>query len=348
MKKENKDKIGTICFVSGRSGGHIIPCLTLAKKYKTKDPSCKIMVLTTGTELDKKLASKAQHIDMHMVFNLCSVPYRRIFLYPKFLIQLTYTFLSSLIILLKNKPQKIISTGSYISIPICIAGKLLGIPIELFELNVIPGKAIAFLSPLSNKIHVCFKETLKHIKSKKCYITGYPVRFGSETLSISQRQAKEKMGINPDKKTILVLGGSQGSRFINELLKKTFSLDTKIKEKVQVIHQMGEKDLNSYKNFYSSNSIKSLVLSNYKNLEYCYQAADLIICRSGAGTLFEIIFFSKKCITIPLQTRHTTHQKNNALTLQKQYPKLVTVFEQKTLEKSASNFVSKVKTLLKL
>ena len=310
-----KDKPITICFVSGRSGGHIIPCLTIAKKYKDKDSRHKTILLTTGTELDKKTAARSQYIDQHESFNLCSVPYRKIYVYPKFLTQLAYTFASCLIKFTKNKPQKIISTGSYISIPVCIAGKLLGIPVELFELNVIPGKAIAFLSPIASKIHICFKETERHIKSKSCRLSGYPVRFPTDTLSISQQQAKEKINMESNKKTILVLGGSQGSRFINELIRKMFSSNPKMKDNVQIIHQMSEKDLDLYKKFYSTNSIKSMVIANHKKLEYCYQAADIVICRSGAGTLFETIFFNKKCITIPLQTKHTSHQRNNAITL---------------------------------
>ena len=343
MKKNNN-----FYFVAGRSGGHLIPCFTLAKKIANSNPSCMITLITTATELEKTIASKVAHIHKHKTFNLDNFPYKKIKKYPKFLWQLFYTFASSLVMFVKNRPVKIISSGGYISIPVCIAAKLLFVPIELYELNAIPGKTIRFLSPITNKVSVCFAEAQKFFKKTKCHLSSYPVRFNTKALNITQKEAILNLNLDPNLKTIFILGGSQGSKFINKIIQKTFILCPELAKVVQIIHHPGKEDLDSCKQFYQKQKIKSFVFEFYNQLEYCYQAADLIISRSGAGTLFEIVFFKKPCITIPLQTKSTSHQKDNALALQKQYPERIKVLNQIKLTNNPSLLLNAINSMLNL
>lgn len=300
----------TICFVAGKSGGHLLPCIALAKKICAQQPEKKILFFTNQSKLDKDILAAHPWITVHFTLPLSSVQPRSLFSYVSFAITMIRSLCISFYYLLKCKPQKIISTGGAVSLPVCFAGLLLKIPIELVELNVIPGKTVATLAPFATTLSVCFKETQKHFKQKS-YITNYPLRFNA-TSRIPKADACKFLGLNPSKKTVFIIGGSQGSLFINNLIKQWIEQSSIDKDTLQFIHQIGSHDDTGWKELYAQLNVQAFIFSFYTRIEYCYSAADLIICRAGAGTLFEIEFFRKPCITIPLETKNTLHQIDNA------------------------------------
>lgn len=297
-----------ICCASGKSGGHIIPNLTIAQKT-----SSHILFFSSDTALDHQLLSHkvSWHIPLALTLKpLWKAPWHFI----KGLIQSFYY-------LLKYKPTLIISTGSITAIPVCIAGFCLRIPIDLYELNAIPGKAITFLAPLATNLYVCFQETQNHLK--KSILTDYPIRF--EALSIS----KSIPHFSSTRKTVLILGGSQGSQSLNKLWKQTIeSYSSSIPYAIQVIHQYGN-DSSSWDTFYASHSIPAITFTFAQDIATWYALADLVICRAGAGSLFETLYFKKQCIIIPLEINSTSHQLNNALAMQKDHPSLFRVTREK-------------------
>lgn len=313
----------TICYVAGHSGGHIIPCMTKALTELENNPKQKIFFFSTASKLDKKIIENQKFDKLYLP--VTNIPTNKKLL-PKFLINLIYSFFKSLFYLIKLKPTKIISMGGLVSIPVCLASKLLFIPIELYELNVEPGKAINLLSKLTNNINICFTQTQKYFPTKKCSLVNYPVKFNKKLKDINQFNALKKINLNPELKTILILGGSQGSLFLNNLI-KDFVLNNK-DLKIQIIHQTGNIDNFDWQNFYKNLNIKAITFDYNHEMHLYYIASDLIICRSGAGTLAEIVFFEKKCLTIPLETNYTSHQIFNALELEKQYPNLIKVIKQ--------------------
>jgi len=322
-----------IGFVAGRSGGHILPALTLAQQYKEKYPETKIIFFSTNTKLDRSLLDKQKIVDHRIHISLGNFPYKKIYKYPLFLWQLNIAFLRSFYYLVRYRPDNIIALGGYISIPICIVAWLLKIPRELFELNVIPGKATCFLAPIIPHIAVCFDQTKKHLSEDKCYTTTYPVHFCTNAKTISKKDALAALTFLSMRKTIMILGGSQGSAFINHIAKEWVNENPEYQKKIQIIHQTGLlHDKYELEEFYANYSIPALVFDYYDELEYCYQAADLIICRSGAGTLFEVNFFKKPCITIPLETTITSHQYYNAKAMESNSPSFFTVIQQKELK----------------
>ena len=313
----------TICFVAGRSGGHLLPALTLAKQYSEHN----ILFFSTDSTLDKKILQDTTYIPL----TLENVPYKKPWLLPKFCYNLTKALCKSLYYLHKNKPQKIISTGGYIAIPVCMAATLLRIPIKLHELNVIPGKALKFLAPLATTITVCFEQSKKYLPTQKCALGSYPLRFNAVHTQLTKQQACKLLGLDPHKKTLLILGGSQGSLFINTMIKQWIEHSSDLHSTIQVIHQTGAHDTTDWKTYYKSKTISALVFDYYNELATCYAAADVVVCRSGAGTLFETLFFEKLCITIPLETTTTSHQVTNAHAMAAQHQKLFTVIRQEEI-----------------
>lgn len=322
-----------ICYIAGHSGGHIIPSITQAKKELEKNSNLKIIFFSTQKILDIKILEKHDFLNK-IYLPITKIPKNKL-LISKFILDLIISFFISFYYLLKNRPSKIVSMGGLVSIPVCFAGKLLGINIEIYELNVEPGKAINLLSKLTNNINICFASTQKYFPTKKCKLVSYPVRFNENIKNISQNNALEKLNFNTNLKTVLILGGSQGSLFLNNLI-KDFILENK-NLKFQVIHQTGKLDKFDWQSFYKAHNICAITFDYHHEMETYYIASDLIICRSGAGTLAEILFFEKKCITIPLETTYTSHQLLNAKELEKNYPDKIKLIIQNEFQNSDLN-----------
>jgi UDP-N-acetylglucosamine--N-acetylmuramyl-(pentapeptide) pyrophosphoryl-undecaprenol N-acetylglucosamine transferase len=332
-----------LCFVAGRSGGHIIPALTLARKEKSEHPDTHILLFTTATKLDFDIAAKSTDIDQHIPLALNNVPYKNPLLWPLFIYQMIKACISSFLTLRTTRPCKIISMGGYVSLPVCLAGKLLKIPIELMELNVEPGAAISWLTPLADTIGICFEDTKKYLNSPRIRLVDYPVRFSSQERSLDKYEARTLLHIPHHKKVILVLGGSQGSLFINKAIHAWLEqLSTTERSFLYMLHQVGNnQDLDALQACYKNWSIDGSLFSYHHDMAYLYAAADLVICRAGAGTLFETLFFQKPCITIPLETSSNTHQVANAQSLAKNYSHLVTVLRQSSVSKEFMHIIRK-------
>lgn len=331
MKKQK-----TVCFVAGRSGGHIIPALTLAQQIKEKNNNARVLFFSTSSKIDKKILKNNSVIDKHIELSLQNIPYKKPLKYPVFLAKAFYTTIKSFIALIKHRPTKVVSMGGYVSLPVCVSAFLLRIPIELFELNAVPGKAITTLAPLSTKIHVCFKQAMSHLPKQKCQISQYPVRYLQKELLQAEQSTYKAHNLSLDKYTILILGGSQGSISINNAIKQFITTSTNLRKKIQIIHQTGTLDKTDWNAFYKENNVNAFFFAFKSDLQDCYKLADMVICRSGAGTLFETMFFNKKCITIPLEAKTTSHQVDNAKALEKMHPNLVAIISEKGLKHNTS------------
>jgi len=317
MKKQKN-----ICFVAGKSGGHLIPALTIAQKLTLEDNNTKILLITTNSPLDKKIIKESNIKMVHTQLPLGKLCKNAILRYPILTFHLSLSFAKSLYFLIKHRPKKIISTGGLVSLPVCIAAFLLKIPIELFELNAMPGKAVKFLAPFATTIYTCFTKAINCLPKHKCKISQYPIRFSHSS------HFNKKINEKKTKFTILVLGGSQGSLAINKLIKELVIKTPNIKQNIQIIHQTGTLDKTDWQTFYAKHNIDALAFDFTQNISDYYPLADIVVCRAGAGTLFETIFFKKRCITIPLEAKTTNHQVDNAKEIQKMYPNLVTMIRQ--------------------
>lgn len=338
MKLDNQKIEPFICYVAGKSGGHIIPALTHAQNEKRKNKALKVLFFSTNSALDRSLLDAHKDITVYKPLELGNIPRKNIFAWPKFMMQLMMVVWQSFSLLKKHKPAKVVSMGGYISVPVCLAARVLGIPIEVYELNVVPGVAVKLVSKWAQVTHLCFAQT-KHFlpASAPWKLAAYPLRYTDED-RCEVWQARKKLGIPGEHtKVILVLGGSQGSRFINELM-QNYVLKTKHYADYYIIHQTGAADVESVRAFYVRHGITALVFAYRPDIHLCYAAADIVVARAGAGTLFELLFFHKPSLIIPLETATTDHQKDNALSMQSENPELFVVFLQADVEKSPRDF----------
>jgi UDP-N-acetylglucosamine--N-acetylmuramyl-(pentapeptide) pyrophosphoryl-undecaprenol N-acetylglucosamine transferase len=323
----------TICYVAGKSGGHIIPCLTLAHQEKQHDATTKTVLICGVTALEIAVAQENKSIDYQHSLPLEALPKKKLWRWPFFVWHLVTTTLYSLQLLRTYRPQKIVTTGGLIAIPICFVGWLLKIPIHSYELNATPGKANKLVSYIATNIFVCFSDAQKFFPSQKCRTVPYPLRPFN---TINQQEARSQLNLDPDLPTIFILGGSQGSLFLNQLWKAWLTSQTQY-HRLQIIHHIGVYDQHDWQKFYQHNNIPAHLFTFSNQIERYYKAADLVLCRSGAGTLFELEACKVPYITIPLPKRVTPHQHDNAFAMQQQST-LATVLLQEDLEKNPEFF----------
>ena len=195
-------------------------------------------------------------------------------------------------ILSKEKPDVIFSKGGFVTVPVVIAASMKKIPVIAHESDITPGLANKLASPFCDKLCVTFRESLQFVKNNKGVLTGSPIR--KEILLGSKAKGKEICGFKNDKDVILIMGGSLGSKVINDNIRK--NIDNILKDN-NIIHICGKgnideslKKLDGYKQFeYVSDELKHLM-----------QSADYIISRAGANSIFEFLALKKPTLLIPL------------------------------------------------
>ncbi|MFH1644701.1 MAG: UDP-N-acetylglucosamine--N-acetylmuramyl-(pentapeptide) pyrophosphoryl-undecaprenol N-acetylglucosamine transferase [bacterium] len=337
-----------LCIVASGSGGHILPALTLAQHWKNNNPDKKTLFFGKRDKFDQAILQNNNFLSTIILFNQINLPISKFWLLPKFTSQFFITFFKSLFFLKNHKISKIISTGGYLTIPVCLAGKILKCEIELYELNVQPGKTIKFLSPIVSKIFITFEKSKNYLNKNKCFLDKYPIRFTEQDKIFDRNKLINKINkqfdtiFDSNKKTIFLLGGSKGSLFLNETLKNWIESNKSNWNKIQIIHQCGLDDLQNIKDFYLAKNISAIVFSFNPNIKDFYLISDFVISRAGAGTIFELLFFNKKSILIPLQTKYTNHQIFNAREMALQYPENFTVLEQNKMNQNLEILNTKI------
>lgn len=227
--------------------------------------------------------------------------------------KLIYSLWQAWRILKKFKPQVIIGTGGYASGPLLEMAARAGIPYLLYEANSFAGVANRLLASYSNTICVAYDGMERFFSKDKIVKTGNPVRSDLVDIKATRQEAAAFFGLDPHKKTILVLGGSLGARRINQLIEKERNFFTQ--NGWQVLWQCGKFYFEEYKT-YNTESIK--VLAFVTRMDYAYTLADVIISRAGAGAVSELALVGKPVIFIPSPNVTEDHQTKNAKALEAQ------------------------------
>ncbi len=208
------------------------------------------------------------------------------------------------------RPDVVLGFGGYSSFPVVMAAVLCGIPSMLHEQNALPGEANKFLGRFVRRVAVGFRETVTFFPPGKAVWTGNPLR--PFDLLIPREGAHHDLGLDPNRRTVLVFGGSQGSRAINSQVVEAF-VDI---SGVQVIHITGRHDFERVKARYQAMGVPALVREYMDHIATAYAAADLVIGRAGAGTVTELGLLGVPAILIPYPGARD-HQKYNARVLEK-------------------------------
>ncbi len=320
----------TCAFVAGRSGGHIIPARTIATEYKHKNPKTKTLFFSTSAPLDLKLLANRHEVDYHIAYPLDNIP-RNVGL-VWYLLKMLMTAGHAYTQLVRAQARETITTGGYIALPVTSASWAAGIPVTLYELNATPGSAARLVHIIATTTKCPFASAqTRFIFPSKTVFAPYPIRFTSHDLH-PKAAARAHLGIDDTKHVVAIIGGSQGSHFFNTHLPTAIE-KLKKENDLFIIQQTGAADVDTVKLHYQKLNIPTLIFAFRPDIEYIYQAADICISRAGAGSIFELLFFKRPTIVIPLETAVNDHQLDNACALVAEHPNLFSLLRQSDIEK---------------
>lgn len=307
-----------ILFTGGGTGGHIFPIVAIAEELRKRDLNLDLSYIGPSDFTSKTFLPQAKIKAQY----IASGKFRRYFsiqsLFLNILdlcINIPFGILQAFLIMFFTAPDVIISKGGFGSIPVVIAGFILRIPIFMHESDVVPGLANKIGSKFSEKIFVSFPiSEMEYFPKKKMIETGNPVR---RVLTQGSRdEAKVRFNLTGEKPVVLILGGSQGSERINEVV---LDVLIDILQGFEIIHQTGLAGFKRVQNESMAMIDESLrkyyhpyFFLDEKELALAYAGCDCIVGRSGAGTIFEIALVKKPSILIPLPESAQNHQLRNA------------------------------------
>ena len=303
------------------TGGHINPAIAIANKIKEKEPDSKIIFIGTNRGLENDLVPRAGYelktIEAYGLKKEISF---------KNLIHIIKTIRSSKevkTIIDEFKPDLVLGTGGYICGPVISVAISKNIPTVLHESNAYPGKAVKMFSKEVDLVLTGFKEAKNRLtECKKVVVTGTPTKI--KKIKIDENRKREilkELGIKNNLPIVLIFGGSQGAKAINDAV---FDLIiNKLNKEYQIIWSAGAKQYDIIKENFEKENIYINHLTNVKILPYIYNMeemmniSDLLVARSGAMTITEVAIVGKPAIFIPLPSKSANRQEDNARVLEK-------------------------------
>lgn len=296
-----------VLIAAGGTGGHIYPGIAVAKEILRRAPESKVRFVGTARGLENKLVPQAGFelslIDSAGLKNVRLVARARgVLVLPK-------SFVAARKLVKAFRPDVVIGAGGYVSGPVVLTAAMLKVPTLVMESNAIPGWTNRVLARFVDQAAVSFAEALPFFRGKAT-VTGNPVR--REFFEIPKRVRQ------PGQFSILVFGGSQGARAINEAMIAALPLLKDLKDELQLTHQTGEADFAKVSSGYDGSGWgeRAKVRKYIDNMVDAFAEADLVICRAGATTTAELIAAGKASVMIPFPLAADDHQRKNAEALE--------------------------------
>lgn len=310
-----------VIIAAAGTGGHINPGIAIANKIKEKEPDSEIIFIGTERGIENDLVPRAGYklktVDAYGISKKISVKT------IKNNIKTIKGFSQAKKIIKEFSPDIVIGTGGYICGGAISSAYKLGIPTVIHESNAYPGKATKFLKKKLTKILLGFKDAEKFFDDKtKLVVTGNPTKVKEEKISEEEkRKILQELGLTTTLPTILVFGGSQGAKAINDAMIPL--IKEKKNDKYQIIWSVGPKQYDIIKEEFLKDDIDIDKIKNTKIVPYIYNMSeimnsiDVIVSRSGAMTITEISLVGKPAIFIPLPSMSANRQVDNAKVLEK-------------------------------
>ena len=296
----------------GGTGGHIFPAVAIANKIKEKYPACEILFVGAEGKMEMEKVPKAG-------YEIVGLPIRGLqrkltiknFAVPLKLIQ---SLTKSKRIVKSFKPDVAIGVGGYASAAVVKIAAKKGVPTLLQEQNSYPGITNKLLSKRAKTICVAYDNLDRFFDKEKIVKTGNPVRSEVVEIKGKREEAFKHFGLDQNKKTVLVIGGSLGARTLNESLK--LQVMNVIAKDIQVIWQCGRAYLENLKPFVEELKTRNIYLSDFlSKMDLAYAAADIIVSRAGAMSVSEVCLIGKPVILVPSPNVSEDHQTKNAMAL---------------------------------
>lgn len=294
---------GVLMIGGGGTGGHIYPAIAIAREWLARDPERRAIFVGTEKGLEKTIVPKAgfplELIDvgglkgkggLDLVRNILRVP-RGLF--------------QAWRLVGKHQPSVVLGVGGYSSGPVLLAARLRGVPTIIHEANAFPGLANRAVARFVTAVAVAFEDALPRLKRPDGVVTGNPIR--AEFFTANRRPP------TANRRRLLIFGGSQGSRILNDTMTGALLFLARLKESLEIVHQTGPNDLERVRKAYRESAFRDANVVAYLDpIVDQMAAADLVVSRAGAMTIGELSAIGRAAILVPFAAATNNHQELNA------------------------------------
>ena len=301
---------GVLMIAGGGTGGHIYPAIAIAREWLARDGDRRAIFVGTEKGLEKTIVPKAgfplEFIDVGGLKGKGGLDLvRNVLRVPKGLIQ-AWGLVG------KHEPSVVLGVGGYSSGPVLLAARLRGVPTIIHEANAFPGLANRAVARFVTAVAVAFQEALPRLRRADGVVTGNPIR--AEFFEAGRRGAGETAGGAPaPQRRLLIFGGSQGSRILNDTVTGALLFLAPLKDSLEIVHQTGPNDLEKIRKAYRESAFANATVVPYLDpIVDQMAAADLIVCRAGAMTIGELSAIGRAAILVPFAAATNNHQELNA------------------------------------
>ena len=301
-----------IIISGGGTGGHIFPAISIANAIKAIEPKTNILFVGAlgKIEMEKVPAAGYEIIGLPVAGLQRRLTFKNI----TFIFKLIRSLLKARSIIKNFKPDVVVGVGGYASGPVLRIANKKQIPTLIQEQNSYAGITNKLLAKKAQKICVAYEGMEKYFPKNKIILTGNPVRQDLLDKITNREEALKYFKLNPDKKTILVIGGSLGARTINQSLVN--EIDNLKKSEFQILWQTGKFYYQKVKQEIENKKAENVkVLDFITRMDMAYAVADIIISRAGAGTISELCLVAKPVVLVPSPNVAEDHQTKNAMAL---------------------------------
>ncbi len=295
-----------ILFAGGGTGGHLYPGIAVAEELLVRDPATVVSFVGTARGLESRaVPARGLPLDLIRSAGLKGKSFSALL---RGLALLPLSALDAWRVLSTRRPDVVVGVGGYSSGPVLLLAALRGVPTLLMEQNTAPGFTNRRLAPFVRAAALSYEETLQYFPDKGL-VTGNPVRREF----LQGLEAGDDGARNAGEVHVLIVGGSQGARAINEAMIAAAPLLAG--RRLALTHQTGDRDLTRVREGYAAAGVTATVEPFFHDMNARMRAADVLVARAGASTLAELTVLGRASVLVPLPTAADDHQRKNARVL---------------------------------
>ncbi|MHC4397110.1 MAG: UDP-N-acetylglucosamine--N-acetylmuramyl-(pentapeptide) pyrophosphoryl-undecaprenol N-acetylglucosamine transferase [Planctomycetota bacterium] len=299
----------TFFFAGGGTGGHIYPAVAVAEQIIKLEPQARIHFFCSGRDIDAKILSKTD-------FGYTALPAEGFSIQPGKLISFCASFFASCRIANEviGESENVVVTGigGFVAAPACYAAQKLNIPVVLLNVDIVPGRANKIIGHWADEIFVQFEDTAEHFAKRKTKVSvvGCPLRTGFS--SPQADKIRGELGLDENKKTLLITGASSGAENINQAVCSLLDKLNSFADGWQIVHLTGRGNFEKVRQQYTNAKIGHKILDYCDDMPSLLAAADLVVGRSGAVSVAEYAAAAVPSICMPYPYHKDRHQYLNA------------------------------------
>lgn len=300
-----------VIIAGGGTGGHLFPGLAMAEEIKRRDSSAEVVFVGTEHGIESRIVPREGY---PIKFVRAEGLVGRSFLSKvKSVFKTLLSFMDSYRILREVSPDIVIGVGGYASGALVLVARLKSIATMIHEQNSVPGLTNRILGRIVKGVCVTYHESLSSFPMGRTYLTGNPIR--TKILRGEREAANRLFSLDSSLFTVFVFGGSSGARSINRAMVDALNHLADLKEKIQFLHQTGDRDYENIREAYRKAGVRGTVAPFIYQMAEAYAAADVVVSRAGATTLAEITALGMPAVLIPFPYAAGRHQEFNAMKL---------------------------------